>query len=47
LGRASSSIWQSNGLLIRRFGVQVPGGPPIPLLDDLEDDLLGREFALK
>jgi hypothetical protein len=27
LGRASSSIWQSNGLLIRRFGVQVPGGP--------------------
>ena len=28
LGRASSSIWQSNGLLIRRFGVRVPGGPP-------------------
>src|SRR4029077_21213093 len=26
--RASSSIWQSNGLLIRRFGVRVPGGPP-------------------
>jgi hypothetical protein len=28
LNRASSSIWQSNGLLIRRFGVRVPGGPP-------------------
>ena len=28
LRRASSSIWQSNGLLIRRFGVRVPGGPP-------------------
>ena len=30
LRRASSSIWQSNGLLIRRFGVRVPGGPPAP-----------------
>ena len=28
LRRASSSIWQSNGLLIRRFRVRVPGGPP-------------------
>jgi hypothetical protein len=28
LHRASSSIWQSNGLLIRRFGVRIPGGPP-------------------
>ena len=27
-GRASSSIWQSNGLLIRRFWVRVPGGAP-------------------
>jgi hypothetical protein len=27
LRRASSSIWQSNGLLIRRFRVRVPGGP--------------------
>ena len=27
LRRASSSIWQSNGLLIRRFGVRIPGGP--------------------
>jgi hypothetical protein len=29
LGRASSSIWQSNGLLIRRFRVRIPGGPLI------------------
>jgi hypothetical protein len=28
LSRASSSIWQSNGLLIRRFWVRVPGGAP-------------------
>src|SRR6185436_1428751 len=27
LRRASSSTWQSNGLLIRRFGVRIPGGP--------------------
>ncbi len=27
--RASSSIRQSNGLLIRRFGVRIPGGPPL------------------
>ncbi len=26
--RVASSIWQSNGLLIRRFRVQVPGGLP-------------------
>ncbi len=26
--RVASSIWQSIGLLIRRFGVQVPGDPP-------------------
>ena len=26
--RVASSIWQSNGLLIRRFWVQVPGDPP-------------------
>src|SRR5262249_27244035 len=25
--RASSSTWQSNGLLIRRFRVRIPGGP--------------------
>jgi hypothetical protein len=24
--RAASSIWQSNGFLTRRFGVQIPGG---------------------
>ena len=28
LRRASSSTRQSNGLLIRRFGVRIPGGPP-------------------
>ena len=38
LRRASSSIWQSNGLLIRRFGVRVPGGPP--------QDLPGRFRSL-
>jgi hypothetical protein len=27
-GRVASSIWQSNGLLIRRFWVRVPGDPP-------------------
>src|SRR4051812_32931275 len=26
--RAASSIWQSIGLLTRRFRVRVPGGPP-------------------
>src|SRR3990172_5029316 len=31
LRRASSSIWQSNGLLIRRFRVRVPGGPPVSM----------------
>ncbi len=30
LAGASSSIWQSNGLLIRRFWVRVPGGAPGP-----------------
>ena len=26
--RVASSTWQSNGLLIRRFGVRIPGDPP-------------------
>ena len=34
---ASSSTRQSNGLLIRRFGVRFPGGPPILELNPLHD----------
>jgi len=40
LRRASSSIWQSNGLLIRRFGVRIPGGPPAnPQVEGLSGDV--------
>src|SRR5215210_4371262 len=37
LPRASSSTWQSNGLLIRRFGVRIPGGPPRAAPDTSQD----------